>query len=74
MSVFNLPSSGAMKVWENFVGTYPPNNLLIKSTMKLSDAVLESLSHALSSNHRTFGFPSWNPEKMTPKVAEFCCV
>ena len=74
MSVFNLPSSGAMKDCENFVGREKPDNLLIKSAMKLFDTVLESLSHALSRHHKTFGFPSWNPEKMAPKVAEFCCV
>ena len=74
MSVFDRSSSGAMKVWEIFVGTYSLNNSLIKSTMKLFDAVLESLSHALSRHHRTFGFPSWNPEKLASKVVEFCYV
>ena len=56
------------------MGGNSPDNSLIKPTMKLSDAVLESISHALSSNHRTFGFPSWNPEKIASKVVEFCYV
>ena len=45
-----------MKDFEIFVGGNSPNNSLIKSTMNLFDAVLESLSHALSSNHADFDF------------------
>ena len=74
LSVFDRSSSGAMKVWEIFVCAVCTNNSPIKSTMKLFDAVLESLSQALSRHHKTFGFPSWNHEKIAPKVVEFCYV
>ena len=48
---FRAASRGVMKDFEIFVGGNSTNNSLIKSTMNLFDAVLESLSHALSSNH-----------------------
>ena len=67
---FRTASRGAMKDYEIVVGSFIPNNSAIKSTMKLSDAVLESLSHALSPNHSRFWFPSWNPEKLASKVVE----
>ena len=63
-----------MKDFEFFVGGNSPNNSLIKSTMNLLDAVLESLSHALCLVSYRFGFPSWNPEKIASKVVEFCYV
>ena len=51
---FRAASRGVMKDFGNFVGRHVVNNALIKSTMNLFDAVLESLSHALSSNHDRF--------------------
>ena len=70
MILFGPASRGAMKDFENFVGRRVVNNALIKLTMELFDAVLESSSHALSSNHSRFRFPSWNPEKLASKVVE----
>ena len=63
-----------MKDYKIFVGWRKPDNSAIESSMKLSDTVLESLSHALYFVSYRFGFPSWNPEKLASKVVEFCYV